>query len=61
MLCLKEFAKEDVAVGEGFFDDECIGGVVGEWVAEGGGFGCALSGGVVADGLDDAAEFAVGV
>lgn len=56
----EEVAQEDVAVGEGFFDDEGVGGVVVEGVADGGGFGGALRGVVVAGGLDDAAEFAVG-
>ena len=55
-----EVAEEDVAVGEGFFHDEGVGGVVVEGVADGGGFGGALGGVVVARGLDDAAEFAVG-
>lgn len=56
----EEVAQEDVSVREGFFDDEGVGGVVVEGVADGGGFGGALRGVVVAGGLDDAAEFAVG-
>ena len=47
-------------VGEGFFDDQGVGGVVVEGVAESGCFGCALSCVVVACCLDDFAEFAVG-
>ena len=53
-------AEEDVAVCEGFFDDEGVGGVVVEGIAKGGGFGGALGGMVVAGCLDDFAEFAVG-
>lgn len=49
-----------MAVGEGFFDDEGVGGVVVERVAEGGGFGGALGGVVVACCLDYFTEFAVG-
>lgn len=49
-----------MSVREGFFDDEGVGGVVVERVANGGGFGGALCGVVVAGRLDDAAEFAVG-
>ncbi len=50
-----------MAIGKGFFDDECVGGMVGKGIAERGGFGGALGGMVVTAGLDDAAEFAVGV
>lgn len=56
----EEVAQEDVSIGEGFFDDEGVGGVIVEGVAYGGGFGGALRGVVIASGLDDAAEFAVG-
>lgn len=56
-----QFAEEDVPVCEGFFHDEGVPRVVGEGVAEGGRFGGALCGVVVAGGLDDAPEFAVGV
>ena len=56
----KEVAEEDVAVREGFFDDEGVGGVVIERVAEGGGFGGTLGGMVVACGLDYLPEFAEG-
>lgn len=58
---LEEFSDEDLAVGEGFFDDEGVLGVVLEWVADGGGLGGCLGGVVVAHGLDDSAEFPVGV
>ena len=47
-------------VREGFFDDEGVRGVVVQGVAEGGGFGGALGGVVVAGRLDDFAEFTVG-
>ena len=49
-----------MAIGEGFFDDEGVGGVVIQRVAESGGFGGALGGMVVACCLDYLAEFAVG-
>ena len=49
-----------MAVSEGFFDDESVGGVVIERVAEGGGFSGTLGGMVVACCLDYLAEFAVG-
>lgn len=55
-----EVAKEDVAVCEGLFDDEGVGGVVIEGVAEGGCLGGALGGVVIAGSLDNLAEFAVG-
>ena len=60
LLRLQEIAQQDVAVCEGFFDDEGVGGVVVEGVRERGGFGGALGGVVVACCLDDAAELAVG-
>lgn len=56
----QKVAEENVAVREGFFHDEGVRGVVVQRVAEGGGFGGALCGVVVACGLDDLAEFAVG-
>ena len=49
-----------MAVCEGFFDDEGVGGVVIERVTEGGGFGGTLGGMVVTCCLDYLAEFAVG-
>lgn len=56
-----QFAEEDVSVCEGFFHDECVAAVVSERVAEGGRFGGALRGVIVARCLNDAPEFAVGV
>ena len=56
----EEVAEEDVAVREGFFDDERVGRVVVQRVAEGGGFGGTLGGVVIASCLDYLAEFAVG-
>lgn len=55
-----QVAKEDVPIREGFFYDEGVGGVIVEGIAEGGGFGGALSGVVVACGLNDFAKLAVG-
>ena len=49
-----------MAVRECFLYDEGVAGVVHQRVAEGGGFGCALGGVIVAGRLDDFAEFAVG-
>lgn len=43
-----EVAEEDVAVRQSLFDDEGVGGVVVEWVAEGGGFRCALGSVIIA-------------
>jgi len=43
-LCLQEFAKEDVAVGEGFFGNKGVAAVVLEGVTERSGFGGALGG-----------------
>jgi hypothetical protein len=57
---LEELTQQDVPVRERFFHDEGVGRVVGERVAEGGRFRGALRGVVVARGLDDAAELAVG-
>lgn len=56
----EEVTEENMAVCEGFFDDEGVGGVVVEGVAEGRGFGGALGGVIVACRLDDLAKFAVG-
>lgn len=50
-----------MSVGEGLFDNESVCGVIGEWIAQCGCFGRALGGVVVADGLHDAAELAVGI
>ena len=44
LLSLEKLAHEDLAVGEGFLDDEGVTGVVLEGIADGGGLGGSLRG-----------------
>lgn len=61
LLGLEELADEDLPVRQGLLDDEGVLRVVLEGVADGGRLGRGLCGVVVAYGLDDFAELAVGV
>ena len=56
---LEEFAEQDVSVGQRFFDDEGVGGMIIEGVPECRRFGRSLCGVVVATGLDDSSELAI--